>query len=147
MIFDSLANFSTYNGAHHLFPIVHDYLQGRDLAALPLGRHDIAGGIHAIVNKYKTLHPEETFIECHRKFIDIQIMLHGAEKIGVCLTDNCEQLAYNERQDFQTLKGEVDIITLRQGYFAIFFPQDGHMPQLQLDGPEDVKKLVIKVPV
>jgi beta-galactosidase beta subunit len=32
-------------------------------------------------------------------------------------------------------------------YFAIFFPQDGHMPQLCIDVPAPVKKVVVKVQV
>jgi len=36
-------------------------------------------------------------------------------------------------------------LILGNGYFAIFFPQDGHMPQLCVENPEPVKKVVIKV--
>jgi YhcH/YjgK/YiaL family protein len=31
--------------------------------------------------------------------------------------------------------------------FALFFPQDAHMPQLCIDTPEEVKKVVIKVKI
>jgi YhcH/YjgK/YiaL family protein len=34
---------------------------------------------------------------------------------------------------------------LGDDYFAIFFPQDGHMPQLCIDTPTPVKKVVVKV--
>ena len=33
------------------------------------------------------------------------------------------------------------------GYFAILYPQDGHMPQLSVTAPVMVKKVVIKVKV
>lgn len=33
------------------------------------------------------------------------------------------------------------------GYFAIFFSQDGHMPQLSVDKPKMVKKVVVKIEI
>ena len=36
-------------------------------------------------------------------------------------------------------------MTIGNGYFAVFYPQDGHMPQLCIDEPRMVKKVVVKV--
>lgn len=36
-------------------------------------------------------------------------------------------------------------ILMGNGYYAIFFPQDGNMPQLCIDEPISVKKVVVKV--
>ena len=33
------------------------------------------------------------------------------------------------------------------GCFAVFYPQDGHMPCLCVDGPMKVKKVVVKVEI
>jgi len=41
--------------------------------------------------------------------------------------------------------GETTQLPLEAGMFAIFFPQDIHRPCMQIDGPEKVKKVVIKV--
>ena len=38
-------------------------------------------------------------------------------------------------------------MTISDGYFAVFFPQDGHMPQLCVDKPMKVKQVVIKVEI
>ena len=61
-----------------------------------------------------------------------------------------ETKGYNEIDDVAFYKDK-DIkpqnLLLGNGYFAIFFPQDGHMPQLCVDKPELVKKVVIKVRV
>lgn len=44
---------------------------------------------------------------------------------------------------------EVDVkpqeMLIGNGYFAIFFSQDGHMPGLSLLKPKEVKKVVVKV--
>ena len=31
------------------------------------------------------------------------------------------------------------------GSYAVFFPEDVHRPFCQMDGPEDIKKIVIKI--
>ena len=36
---------------------------------------------------------------------------------------------------------------LVSGYFAVVIPDDAHIPQLPVDEPEAVKKVVVKVPV
>jgi YhcH/YjgK/YiaL family protein len=38
-------------------------------------------------------------------------------------------------------------LRMRAGDVAVFFPVDGHMPCLQLNGPLLVRKTVVKVPV
>jgi YhcH/YjgK/YiaL family protein len=148
MIFDVLTHFPTYAGTHRHFGTVRDYLAGHDLSALPVGRHELGEGIFVLASAYQTKPLPETFIECHRKYIDIQIVLAGAEKIGICAKNICEELAYDAEHDFQKLKGETDFITLQPGYFAVFFPQDGHQPQIAIGGqPIGVRKIVVKVPV
>ena len=37
--------------------------------------------------------------------------------------------------------------TIGNGYFVILFPQDGHMPQLFVNKPSSVKKIVVKVKI
>jgi YhcH/YjgK/YiaL family protein len=86
-------------------------------------------------------------IECHRRHIDIQILIRGVEEIGVCHRFDAVVSAWDEERDFETLEGDVDFITLRPGSFVIFLPQDGHMPKIRHGGSVSVRKIVIKVPV
>ncbi len=51
---------------------------------------------------------------------------------------------YNPEKDIEFLTGEGDYVTLNKGSYAIFFPQDAHMPKI---APEDVPGKVIKVVV
>jgi len=148
MILDSVDNFKFYAEIHRHFKTVFDYLQNNDLSALSEGRYDISNGIFAISSRYKTINESDTFIECHRKYIDIQIMVKGSEKMGICNRDICEKLEYNEAEDYQKLNGNMDFITVKNGFFTVFFPHDGHMPQLiQGEKSDEVRKIVIKVPV
>ena len=148
MISDSLDNFDKYLCLHRDFTDAAGFIGRNDSAELPSGKYDIGNrGVFALVSEYETKHISLCFIECHRRYIDIQIILTGREKIGVCNKKDCAEDEYNEDRDFQKLHGEVGFINLTPGMFAIFFPYDGHMPQTQYaDKPETVKKIVIKVP-
>jgi len=75
-------------------------------------------------------------------------LTRGAEAVGICCGSACRELPYDVENDFLKLEGETDRLTLNPGTFAVFFPDDGHMPMLQLaDGASQVKKVVFKVPV
>jgi biofilm protein TabA len=149
MVFDRLDNFPLYLPLHAHFTDVWAFLKGNDPDNLPAGRYDINDrGAFALVSEYVTRPPAESFIECHRKYIDIQLLTRGAEAVGVCSRTACLELPYDAEKDFLKLEGQTDRLTLRSGYFAVFFPDDGHMPMLQLeDQSEPVKKLVFKIPV
>jgi YhcH/YjgK/YiaL family protein len=149
MILDSLDNFDKYICVHQGLKDAASFIGRDDLAELPSGKYEIGkNGVFALVSEYETKEISQCFIECHRKYIDIQFILTGQEKIGVCNKKDCAEDEYDEDRDFQKLHGEVDFINLTPGMFAIFFPHDGHMPLAQYaDKPETVKKIVIKVPV
>ena len=88
-------------------------------------------------------------IECHKKYIDIQIIIDGVEQAGICDKNECKIIEeYNQEKDLEKLEGKVDLITLKKGCFVIFFPQDGHAPGLKVGNSENrVKKAVFKVPL
>jgi YhcH/YjgK/YiaL family protein len=106
-------------------------------------------GTFALVQEYSTKDESEGFIECHRKFIDIQYLAKGSERVGVRAKSACAPLIpYDPEKDFQKLKGKVDFITLDPDVFAVFFPDDGHMPAIKYGKKnEKVRKIVVKVPV
>jgi len=148
MILDKMENFQNYAGIHRHFNAVLNFMKITDIRNLSIGKHEISNGIFLISNIYKTVTEAETFMECHRKYIDIQIMVKGSEMMGICNRDLCRQSEYNDAEDYLKLEGEPDLITVREGFFTVFFPQDGHMPQLMVnEKPEEVRKIVVKMPV
>lgn len=148
MVYDTLDNFFRYASLHPFFYKVDKFLNITNLFDLEPGKHEIYEDCYAGVSEYMSKSIDECFIECHRKYIDIQIVLKGREMIGVCSKNFCHELEYDAERDFQVLRGDVDLIKMDIGRFAIFFPNDGHMPQIKMGGDaEEIKKLVIKVPV
>jgi YhcH/YjgK/YiaL family protein len=89
---------------------------------------------------------EKTF-EAHRKFIDIQCVIKGQEVMGY--SDISEvgetKLPYDESRDVGLYGGEYSTLILKDGDFAVFFPEDAHIPFIS--NPEGHKKAVFKIKV
>lgn len=149
MIYDTLLNLNNYISLHPLFLNVINFINSHDLSNIKIGKINIAKDIYALISEYTTDDIKSKFIECHKRYIDIQIITNGIEQIGICNKNECKIIEeYNDEKDLEKLEGKIDIITLRSGYFIIFFPQDGHVPGLKIGNTEDrVKKIVFKVPV
>ena len=148
MIYDSLGNFGNYLCLHPHFNDVYDFIKGKNMPDMAEGRYEVNGhGAFVLIKEYVTKDISETFVECHRKFIDIQILLRGMERIGICNKAVCKEYAYDADKDLQKLEGELSFIKMDRNSVAIFFPDDGHMPELTYgDLKEKVKKIVFKVP-
>lgn len=149
MFYDKIDNIETYKG------LSEDIYEG--LKFLLQARSDIENGVHvintrvkAIVSEYETKPVNENGYEAHKKFIDIQYLLKGTEK-NCCLPIEKlkETKPYKEEIDAAFYEAEIPAqeLILGDGYFAIYWPQDGHMPCLTVDGAEKVKKVVIKVEI
>lgn len=150
MILDTLQNAHLYHGLGPKFIKAFEYLAQTDFNALEKGKYEIEGkDIFAIVNEYDTVDPSGERMEAHRKYIDIQYIVSGAELIGHdLLLQKTPSQPYDEPTDFMLFAEEPAFFTkLEQDQFAVFFPSDLHMPNLRIDQPIRVKKVVIKISV
>lgn len=150
MIYDNINNLNTYSGISDDIRLGLEYLY--DLKNnTAVGVYELSPRVKAIVSEYSTKRENEYGYEAHRQFIDIQYLLSGTEKIcSLPLEYLKETKAYSEENDAAFYKEESvrpQELLLGNEYFAIFFPQDGHMPQLCVKEPILVKKVVIKVEV
>ena len=134
---------------HKQFPDVLRFVESELLSELSDGKYELNGeGAFAIIETYRTKEVSDCFIECHKKYIDVQLVIQGIERIGVCGRAECDEHAYDEEKDFQKLEGNPDMLTFREGSFMVFYPDDAHMPKVKYgDSLETVKKVVIKIPV
>ena len=103
----------------------------------------------AIVSEYTTKEVNENGYEAHRDYIDIQYLLKGSEKICCLPLEYLEEAkAYKKDIDaaFYEENGvKSQELLIGNGYFAVFYPQDGHLPGLEIDKSENVKKVVLKI--
>lgn len=149
MIYDNVSNIDNYKG------LSHDIYEG--LAFLKQVTSDIQKGtyqlnphVKAIVSEYETKRVTEYGYEAHKRFIDIQCALKGVEKVWYLPVERLKETKpYSAEVEaaFYTAEEKPQEMIIGNGYFAIFFPQDGHMPQLCVDEPQMMKKIVVKVEI
>ena len=123
-------------------------IQNLDPATLELGKHVVDDDFYYIVQEYVTKDPSQGRHEAHKKYIDIQYVVEGEERIDVTAASFMTvDEPYSEEKDvvlFVEPKQASQVI-LRDGEYAIFYPKDSHKPGLSAGSPCKVKKIVGKV--
>ncbi len=146
MIIDTIENLINYVGLNPLFADVVAFLKANDLQTMEPGKYPIKDKdlfLNLQVAKQRT--KETAFLETHIEMIDIQIPVSAAETFGYTPLCDLPAFEYNVEKDI-TKYGDTKpqtFVTVQPGQFAIFFPQDGHMPCIT-DAPE-IKKAIFKV--
>jgi biofilm protein TabA len=150
MILDTLSNTSFYRGLPARLVAALDFLQGTDLAALPLGKTVIDGErLFALVQEYSPKPAEMGKFEAHRRYWDVQYVARGVERIGYSqLARMTVSESHSDERDVAFFTGPGDWLYVPAGTFAIFGPGDVHMPGVSVDDAAEqpiVRKVVVKV--
>ena len=148
MIYDQISNAEKYFCLHPLFEKAFQYLLKNDFSKLPAGKYQIEqDSLFALVNNYFSKSIDESFAESHKKYIDIQLVISGKERMGFGLFDDFTHEQYDSERDLQKHTGKLNFIDVEKNRFVLFYPNDIHMPGLQIEKPEEIKKVVIKVAI
>jgi len=149
MIIDNIENASLYAGVSKPIKKALNYIQNTDFTNIKLGKHQINGdNMYALVNEYETKNATESFLEGHRKYIDVQFIIDGTEQIGyTALANQIVTKKYDSKDDYLLFNDQHSMISLKKGMFAIFFPNDLHMPGIKIEKSSIVKKVVVKVKI
>jgi biofilm protein TabA len=151
MIVDRLENAELYEAVYSKLTRGLELLNDKSLAQKPDGRYQAEGDeIYYIVQRYATRPADQGRLEAHRKYIDIQFVAAGQECFGYApLKGLKEKTPYDDEKDvaFFDVPQHIAMTKLTAGMFAVFFPQDVHMPCLQVAGQENITKIVVKVRV
>ena len=123
-------------------------------------RFEVAGdrGIYAMLQIARTIAHDEANFEAHYDFIDIHVPIEGVESIGYTPLDDRLSPGGSRPEYDRSVSDDVtfsrfdspdtmSVVRLVEGMYAIFDPDDAHMPRLQTEGPSYLRKLVVKVPV
>ncbi len=123
------------------------YVENTDLSKINIGKYQIDDDkIFAVVSEYKTKNLEQGLWEAHKKYIDIQYIISGKEKMGYCCIDDMKiAVKYNDENDIIFMNGQGDFLTVNEGSFALFTPKDAHMPSIRVNDSKCVKKLLVKI--
>jgi biofilm protein TabA len=148
MILDVLENAHRYLALNKGFAEAIEFLLRPDLKELPLGRYEIDGDrVYAMVSKNPGCRKEDSLLETHEKYIDIQLVLAGTDDMGWKPKSLCRQPSgeYDQKTDVQFFADKPGVwLSVESGTLAIFFPEDAHMP---LISSGQIHKVVVKVAV
>jgi biofilm protein TabA len=150
MIFDRLDRGDVYARIGLGIPEALEYLAKTDFSALPVGKQAIDGDrLFAVVQRYKTKPLADARWEMHRRYIDVQYVARGGERIGyVPWSESLRvQEAYDEQKDAAFYEATGVLLPVAAGMFAIFTPDEVHAPCLTPAEPEpagEVLKVVVK---
>lgn len=146
MILDSLENAHRYMALNKGFQKAIAFLLRPDLNDLPVEKYEIdADHVYAMVAKDSGRKKEDAQLEIHKKYIDIQLVLGGTDEMGWKSITSCRHPMgiYDKASDIQFFSDEPDVwLPVERGFFAIFFPEDAHMP---LISEGQLHKIVVKV--
>ena len=122
-----------------------------DFDNLEVGRYDVDEDFFYLVQAYETKPLEAGRHEAHKKYVDIQYVISGKERIDVTAAAGMEvDESYDEEKDIVFFKEpeQAANIILTDGGYAILYPADSHKPGLRA-GKEAVavRKIVGKVRV
>jgi biofilm protein TabA len=126
------------------------FLKETNLDTISPGKYAIDGdNVYAIVSDGKPKLFEETKWEAHRKYIDIQYIILGKEKMGLASISKATAIdEFSEPKDvgfYNIPDTDSKYYTAEPGTLLLFFPQDAHRPGIRTEGCDWDKKIVIKV--
>lgn len=146
MIFDRIENLPLYSFPNEFLNEAINHILTRPLEE-PWSNENIRKNFI----QFTTSDVKEKRFEAHKKFIDIHIVLEGKEYIECAHIDLLtNKIEYDEAND--VLFGDVMATSKLSGYLEkgsvlITFPEDTHLVGAHIDLKQDVKKIILKVPV
>ncbi|EFT3514068.1 YhcH/YjgK/YiaL family protein [Salmonella enterica] len=129
-----------------------DFLRNTDFRTLEPGVVEIDGkNIFAQIIDMTTRDAAENRPEVHRRYLDIQFLAWGEEKIGVAIDTGNNQISESllEQRDiiFYHDSEHESFIEMIPGNYALFFPQDVHRQGCNKSIATPIRKIVVKVAI
>jgi len=147
MICDNIKNINRYYDVDNSLKTALNKI--KECSSNSIGKYEIDGkNLFLNISSYETSEKEEYIFENHKKYIDVQYILSGEEKILV--RENDDSFLYQkydeeiEAEFYKFSFGYTEII-LSEGDFLILFPGETHSVGFCIDKPKVVKKIVAKV--
>ncbi len=148
MILDTLENAHRYLALSKGFPKAIEFLLRPDLNELPVEKYEIDGDrVYAMVAKDPGRRKEDSLLEIHKNYIDIQLVLTGKDEMGWKPIKACKHPTgeYDKESDIQFFADDPAAwLPVESGFFVIFFPEDAHMPMISAG---QLHKIIVKVAV
>lgn len=154
MIFSSIRNWKSESHLYsEAFKTALNFLESNDFENMPAGEVELDGRkIYAIIMDKETDVIENRAPEVHEKYIDIQFVVKGTEKIGFARREarfvvKSDLLAEKDLLLYEHFTENESFVVLTPGDFAVFYPQDVHRPLCVHEEKQTVRKVVVKIAV
>lgn len=147
MIYGNIKDALRYRGIHSGLDIALEHISPAFLAALGDEKILLDGdNVYVFKVNLQTKPDDKTFYENHHEYIDIHVVLEGAERMDIEIPENLE--LYEEKPEtdayfFHGSTGQTMILTPDK--FLIAFPEDAHKTCGMVDIPKDFVKAVFKI--
>jgi len=148
MIIDSIENSYLYISINEGIKKVFNFIQNNELNKYPLGKNNLDdNSFYFIVNEYVTKLDLPEILECHKKYLDLHFVIRGSEVIKYeVFKKHTIYKSYNEEEDYALYINNFPLnLVLLPEMFAIFFPNDLHMPGYVNKSTSELKKIVFKI--
>lgn len=151
MIIDNIKNCEKYYTVHPSFKAAFEQLKNLTAESEP-GRYTVDGdAVFVNMAAYTTKTHDECKYENHKRYIDIQYVLSGAERIDLSdankLTVTEDKYADGDIAFFADSAAQTSV-TLQAGDFVLIFADEAHRPCMaDKNIPSAVAKAVAKVRV
>ena len=146
MILDKLSNVNMYEHLHPRLTKGLQFLRENDLDSLEVGTYQIEEDkVFVMIQEYDTKLPEVCRFEAHYRYADIQYVIQGVEKMEYTHISEAKVAETDKEKDLMFLEAEGDTFLVKAGSFAIFTPEDAHIPGMCADQPQPIRKAVVKV--
>ncbi len=143
MIFDKISNIKNYK---EIPAEASDFILTLTPETYP-GHYEISTDIYANIDSYTT--KLEGKLESHKKYIDIQLLLDGEERLDYRDIDGLVvSEPYNPEKDimfYEKTDKPLNTVNLQYGNFVMLYPHEAHQPQMAVKTPTTVKKVVVKI--
>jgi len=147
MIYANNKNALRYRGIHPGLDLALEHLTPEFLSGVGKERVELDGGrVYCFRVTFDSIPEEKAFFENHREYIDIHVVLDGAEGMEIALPENLKLYEERPETDAYFYHGTgYHRLTLTPGNFLVAFPEDAHKTQMMLDVPRPVTKVVFKI--
>ncbi|MGT2847091.1 YhcH/YjgK/YiaL family protein [Streptococcus massiliensis] len=148
MIIDSLEHLECY---HTLLPNLANALKALDEHKNSWGtgvKYPFEGGF-LFFQEGVTKPLVDSQFESHRRHIDVQVLLRGAEYVALeDLSKLSTIIPYSDERDVEKYQGETKhMMKISAGMVYVCFPWDGHKAVFHIDEPLEYQKAVIKLEI
>jgi YhcH/YjgK/YiaL family protein len=147
MILDIIENAGRYlhlgDGIGHAL----NYIRNNDLSKINAGRYEIDNErLVMMVFEFESSNTNDTRLEGHRRYIDLQYWVKGSELMGHEILNSQPVLEeYNEKTDCVFHHCNASFSRLSPGMFVLYYPTDLHTAIVNPLSKGEVKKIVFKI--